>query len=110
MVATVDSAGTNVTVSDNDLAVAEHKALHGDWVPTVPMTVDGVEYPRFSLDGGWVGVLVGDMNTGFHLAAADEERLAERIRHEVRRTTPHIDVAAWQAAKHLADAKARATK
>jgi hypothetical protein len=69
---------------------AEQAAIRGPWHPSDPLTVSGVEYPAFDLDGGWVGARVGDEQDGFHLVAPSREALVEDIEQRVSKPAASV--------------------
>jgi hypothetical protein len=103
-----DEAGTPV--------VTEAEALKGEWTPAADVEIDGTEYPTWDLEGGWLAILVGDEHNGVHLVGYGIEGVTSKLRAEIHTTGEvvaaeqgHANTEAWQAAKNLADAKARAT-
>ena len=96
--------------------VDEAEALKGEWTPAEPIEIDGTSYQAWDLSGGWVVILVGDEHNGVHLVGYGVEGVTEKLRSEIHTTGEvvateqgHANTEEWQAAKNLADAKARAT-
>ena len=102
--------------TDKAPVVTEDEAIEGPWTDADPIEIDGVSYPSWTLGGGWVAILVGDGHNGIHLVGYGVEGVTEKVRSQIHSTAAvvaaeqaHADTTAWQSAKHLADAKARAT-
>ena len=94
----------------SQIALLEQEALNGEWVAADPIQVGTSTFPLWNLANDWVGTRIGNALQGFHLVAPSLDALISEIERQVSAPVgTAVDVAAWQRAKHLADAKARAT-
>ena len=107
-------------VAAETLAAQEAEAIHGEWTPTEPIEVDGVEYPTWSLAHGFYGALIGDEETGEHVTALGLDELKLAVAEQVsgagepsatteteptptpERRSPLPDLDEWQRQRHLA--------